>query len=1099
MAFFITLKHYKFMKKSKIFNRWDFHFLKKTFRIMRITIFILITTLFQTFANESYSQKTKLSLDFSGIKLTEVLDEIENQTEFFFLFNEKLVDTDRIVTISVKDQKIEEILKELFEGTDVVYTISDRKIILAPEFLSESQQQKSVTGKVTDTKGQSLPGVTVVVKGTTTGTITNADGGFVISNVSPEATLVFSFVGMKIKEITIGNRTVLDVEMEEETIGIDEVVAIGYGTMRKKDFTGSLQTVKLQDVQAAPNSTFLESLQGVVPGLNISMSNSRPGASPEILIRGERSLSASNEPLIILDGVPFVGPINEISPADIESISILKDISASAIYGARAANGVILITSKKGSIGKLRISYTGTAGIETVERMLDMNNGPEHMKKLESVAKYINWTYAKPEDLLFQDERPQFQQGKETDWLDLIFRTGFKQDHNFSVSGGNEKATYYTSIGMLDEQGILENSSYKRYTFRSNISYHLTEWMKYTNNLQLTHNNLGGYTPGISAAIKMSPYGKLKEANGKYALYPQYPEVYNVSPFANDGATRDDLNTSIFLKQNLVVTPKFLPGLSYDLGVGMTLVNYEFGSYFPSTTVSGLTPKGLAEIRNTKYSNIIVENLLTYKKSFGKNNLEITGLYSREKFRDKGSYINASGFINDIVDYHNVQGGTNLLPQSWMNDKAIESMMGRANYNFNDVYLLTVTYRKDGYSGFGENNKFASFPSMALGYIVSNAGYFNKDNSLVNYLKLRASYGSAGNMAISPYQTLDQYRNVKYIFGDVAAGTNGFTTSVVGNPDLGWETTSSLNLGIDFSILKSRISGSVDVYKSNSTDLLMNRQVPIMNGYQNIWYNVGETSGKGVEVVLNSVNIKKEDFKWTTNLTFYLQRDKIIELRGDGVDDLANNWFIGEPLKVHYGLNSLGIFDDEADVQKWNAASYGKPGLQIIEDFSKDGQISEADRKILGRVNPDWTAGLFNKISYKRFDFGIQLYMVKGWLKSNGLTGPGTYLSEKQTNYPDIDYWTLENPTGKFLNPGADKVMVWGGDMLMDASYLRIQNINLSYTFKNVIGINDPMVTFNVKNAYTFTNWIGFDPEAADTFGPFPSQRIYTLGLNINF
>ena len=1092
-------------KNEKIYRGWKTPGLKKLLIMMKLTVSLLLVSVMSLLAGNSYSQTKLLNLNMKSSSVKEVLQSIEAQSEFVFMYSEKLVDVNRKVSIDIRDKKIGEVLDELFVGTTVDYKVKDRFILLTtPEVTINdllTQQQKSVSGKITDSSGAPLPGVTVLVKGTTRGSVTDIDGKYILTDIPEQAVLVFSFVGMKSQEIEVKTQNLINVVMFIDAIGIDEVVAIGYGTMKKKDFTGSLQIVKLNEISAVPNSTFLESMQGMVPGLNVTMSNSRPGATPDILIRGERSLSASNNPLLILDGVPFVGSLNEISPSDIESISVLKDVSSSAIYGARAANGVILITSKKGSIGKVRLSYNGSFGIETVEHMIDMHNGTQHMKKLEDVAKYIGWTYSTPEDLLFQNEKPQYKAGQELDWLDLIFRTGFKQDHTISMSGGNEKTTYFTSLGLLDEKGILEHSSFKRYTLRSNITHIITDWLKYSNNLQLASNDMGGFTPSIGYAIKMSPYGKLKEDNGTYTLYPQYPEVYNPSPFADITAKKDETSTNIFIKQNLVVTPTFIPGLSYDLGMGLTLVNNDYGSYYQSTTVTGLTPKGVAQINNSKNKDLLIEHLLTYKKVFGRHNLDITGLYSREKFRDIGSYIYASGFVNDIVDYHYVQAAyQSQLPQSWLNEKAIESMMGRINYNFNSVYYLTLTFRRDGYSGFGENRKYANFPSAALGYIISNAGFFNKNSKLLNYLKLRVSYGNAGNMAINPYQTLNQYGSVKYIYGDVASGTPGFTISGVGNPDLGWETTTSLNLGLDFTILNARLSGAIDIYNSKSSDLLMNRQVPIMNGYQTIWYNIGKTSGKGIEISLNSVNIDKKEFKWTTNFSFYLQRDKIVQLRGDNVDDIANGWFIGKPLRVFYGLHSLGLFHDQAEVAKYNAADYGKPGLEIIEDFNKDGKISEADRHYLGRVNPSFTAGMLNNFHYKKFDLGLQLYMVTGWKKSNGLLSPGTYLSEKQTNYPDIDYWSLDNPNGKYLNPGADKVMAWGGDIsVQDCSYLRIQNVNLSYTFDNVVGVKNPKLTFNVKNAYTFTKWIGFDPEASNSFGPFPSQRIYTLGLNINF
>jgi TonB-linked SusC/RagA family outer membrane protein len=1056
-------------------------------------------------AGPSYGQNTKITLNMKDASIEQILNKIEDESGFYFLFNQKLIDVSRKVDINSEEKPIKDILGEIL-GKDVNVIVYERQIILTPRQLSfelsQPQQQNIVSGTITDAAtGSLMPGVNISVKGTTIGAISDANGKYSLTITDKNAILVISFIGYSTQEISIAGKTNIDVILKAETKQLEEVVVVGYGTQRKVDFTGSLQVVKLKDIQTVPTSTFLESLQGVVPGLNVQMSNSVPGASPDMLIRGDRSLSANNDPLIILDGFPYQGSINEISPNDIESISILKDISSSAIYGARAANGVILITTKKGSTGKIKVTYSGSFGVEEPEHLIKMMDGKGYMKKLEDVASYINWSYTKPEDLLFAAQIPSYESGAEINWLDLVFRTGLKSDQNISFSGGNEKTTYYTSLGALNELGIVKYSSFKRYNLRSNISHNFSKWLKYNSNIQLTSNNPGGFTPSLTEAIKMAPYAQLKQSNGTYALYPEYPEVYDTSPFADYGATKNELSENIFIKQNLVVSPTFVPGLSYDLSAGLTLLNYNYGSYYPSTTVDGLTSSGVANISNIANRDLIFEHLLTYKKSFGKNNLELTGLYSREQSRERGSAISASGFVNDIVEYNDVQAAQiSQQPSSYLTEKAIESLMGRLNYNYNNLYYLTLTYRRDGYSGFGVNKKYGAFPSIAFGYILTNQSFL-KDKPLLNYLKLRVSYGSAGNMAINPYQTLDQYQTVQYIYGDVSSFTNGFTTSVVGNSNLGWETTTSLNLGLDFTILKSKLSGTVDLFSSKSTDLLMNRQVPIMNGYQTIWDNIGETSGKGIEVSLNSINIESKDFKWTSNLNFYMQRDKIVKLRGDNTNDIANNWFIGEPLKVYYDLNNIGIFQSQAQVQQLNATAYGKPGLYIIEDVNKDGVISLDDRKIIGKVNPGWTMGLSNYIHYKKFDFSLQLYAVMDWIKPNSLVNPGAYLSEKQTNYPAINYWTPDNPTAPYLNPGADKVLVWGGADYMNSSYLRIQNISASYSLGSIkiLGIEDAKITFNVKNAYTFTKWLGFDPEASNTFAPYPDQRVYTLGININF
>ncbi|MBE0655585.1 MAG: TonB-dependent receptor, partial [Bacteroidales bacterium] len=979
-----------------------------------------------------------------------------------------------------------------------------------PSEISSETQQSFVNGTVTDESGLPLPGVAVFIKGSTRGTITIVEGKYSLSLDDPSTTvLVFSFVGYLSQEVLVGNQTIINVSLGIDIIGLEEVVAIGYGTQRRNDLTGAITSVNAEQIESTLSTNLLKTLQGTVPGLRITQNSFAPGSSQEIRIRGENSLSASNVPLIIVDGIPYEGNLNDINPSDIESVSILKDASSAAIYGARAANGVMLITTKMGKSGELAINYNGSTGVSSImNRSIKVLDGEGYIKMNQERIRYEEGVANKnPLDWMYANELPQYQAGTETDWMDLVLRNAIQQDHNISISGGTEKTTHYTSIGYLDQPGIIVNSGFKRATLRSNIRHDVKDWLTIGTSLQLSNTDYGspGATPNIMGALRMSPYGKLKEENGDYTIYPQYPETFYTSPFANDAATIDDLRKRAMINTFAEIKPAILPGLMYRINYGTDLERNNAGSYYPSNTSTGLGVDGLATVSNGARTQWTFENILQYTRNWRDHNLTILGLYSRESQKSEDFYSEGWGFLNDDNLYYYLESAETKNSSSYFSETKLISYLGRINYDYAKKYLITLTTRRDGYSGFGTNNKFGVFPSIALGWTITNEDFAQNWENL-DFLKLRISYGINGNMGVIPYQTLDRFAAANTLFGDNTTVINGLKLSAVGNPDLKWEGTINLNTGIDFAFLDNKISGALDVYQSNSNDLLMTRLVPSMNGYSSIWYNIGEVENKGVELRLNTRNIDKGNFQWVTSFSFSLNRDKIVELRGDGIDDIANNWYIGEPLRVNFGYEFDGLWQPD-ELAKFQAyAPEGTFELHLgrdrVKDSDGDGEITEEDRVILGSQLPSWIGSMSNELSYKNWSLFVFVNAVQGLGTPNGWYDPISFFDEKKLNFLDVPYWTPERTNTEYFAPA---LTFDGGYPAAsarpydDASFVRIQNVTLSYTVPatsiNKLGLNKLRIYISANNLATFTSYLGFDPESIGSL--YPSARTFTFGINL--
>ncbi|MGV8096728.1 MAG: TonB-dependent receptor [Mangrovibacterium sp.] len=1103
------------MKKDDLHQKgvWmDDALLKKIWRMMKLTGLLMLIS-FIAISAGTYSQNTHFSFKIENGTLHDLFLYMEKNSNLRFAYNKSDLDDTQRVSCKFENESVEQILNKVLDTDKLSISVKNEYVIITnkgnvtgkPFNNTINQPVRTISGKVTDSNGSPLPGVTVVIKGTTQGTITDVNGNYSFSNVPGDATLVFSFVGMETQEIPVSGKTAINVTMQEGTIGIEEVVAIGYGTQKKSDLTGSVVSVNAEKLRNTANTNLSLTLQGTIPGLDVTTSNFAPGSDQTLTIRGESSLSASNDPLIIMDGIPFEGSLNNINTLDIESVSVLKDASSCAIYGARAANGVILITTQKGEMGKTRISYNGSFGIQSIQNNVDMLNPDDY---IAFITEYNRWqgrtTNLDPLSLLKANEIPQYEAGITTDWMDLIFRTAFQQEHTISMSGANEKTSYYNSISYLNQEGLLEGDGFKRYSIRSNLQHNLNDWLKIGSNIQLTHNDYGGTSPSIGYAQVMSPYGKLKEDNGTYTLYPNYPETYFINPYANIDATNDDRRRTAIINLFSEIRPSWLPGLSYRLNLGVYMYDRKTGSYSPSTTYTGRQSGGIATISNSDDFRWTLENIVDYKQSFGNHYLSFTGLYSREGSRDESSWMQGKGFVNDDNLYHYMESAEQKDISSDMSETTLESLMGRLNYDFQKKYFLTLTVRRDGYSGFGANNKYGVFPSGALGWVINQENFFSNSPGLqfIDFLKLRLSYGINGNMAIDPYKTLDSFSTIYTIFGDNTETVNGLKNSVIGNPDLKWEGTESYNAGLDFTLFGNRISGTVDLYKSNSRNLLMSRQVPVMNGYTSVWDNVGKTENKGIELTLNTLNIKRGNFSWSSSFNFSLNRDKIVALKENNIQDLANKWFVGKPLRVYYDYKMIGVWQLDDDIaNSWQPTA--KAGSAKLEDINPDGKITSDDRTIIDSKLPNWRAGLTNELKYKNWMLTIFINTVQGIHQPNDLLNPWHYYIEKNTNYVNIPYWTPDRPSNQYVSPGYDGLYnTLQHQIYQDASFIRIKDVTLSYDcpkqFINKWGINNLKLYLKGNNLYTFTKWIGYDPETtSSSIGAYPSARLISVGVNI--
>ena len=1040
---------------------------------MKLTFFFSLLIVMQSFAVQSFSQETNMKLNSRNTSIRNVLGQIEDQSGYYFLYNNDLINVSKKVTINIRNSDIKKVLDQLFEGQSIDYVIKDRQIVLTPsETVNKAimLQNRTIKGKITDKTGSPLPGATIVIKGTTNGTITGFDGSYSISNIKNNAILVFSFIGMETQEIPVEENTKINVELQESSIDIGEVVAVGYGSMKKSDITGSVVSISKETLESRPAINIEQILQGTMAGLNVTVdASSAEGSSNTMLVRGENSISASNDPLIIMDGIPYSGSFSEINSNDIESIEVLKDASSTAIYGSRGANGVILITSKKGKAGTMTVNYTGSYSIDEVINVPDLMDGKTFYET--KIGRGLTTD-------AIEDEG--YESGRTTDWVKLATRTGHKNRHNISFMGGNELTKYYLSFINNNSEGIALGDKFKSYIFRINFSHKLLPWITFNTNTQYGLYDRGGVKASFGDSFTMNPLGIPFNEDGSYRMQTWNDGLYSYNPLLSLLYKNSNKTRRIITNNNLKFDFPFLKGLSYNLNTGYDYRNTLAQTYKGTDTELGLKYNGISDSNNSYSEDWIIENIISYKKTFKKHSLFITGLYSAQSEWDEDHDIHAEGFPNDVMTYYQASSANLIEPDDSYKKVTHLSQMLRVNYAYDTRYMLTVTARRDGYSAFGKDDKFGIFPSVALGWNLANESFMTNADK-IDVLKLRLSYGLSGNEAVSAYSTLPTLSSENYVDGD--DGTlYGFYPNKIGDPSLGWESSASFNTGLDFALFGNRIRGLIDTYWSTTKDLLLKKSISNVNGTGTITQNIGETSNTGIEFQISSVNINKGDFKWTTdfNISHYNTKIKNVGLAdGDGnyIDDVDSKWFIGEPVDVNYDYVFDGIYQEDTE---------GTPQGDVLagevkyKDLNDDGDIDTDDKQVIGRKIPDFTAGLTNTLKYKNWTFSFLLTSVVGISKENELLKTNDY--DLRHNRYNVSFWTAENHSNLYPRNGAtSSVNKLQMNFYRNADFVRLQNISLGYKLPGSLiqrlKLKRVEVFANIKNLYTWTDWVGLDPE----------------------
>ncbi|MDR2042063.1 MAG: TonB-dependent receptor [Tannerella sp.] len=1003
-------------------------------------------------------------------------------------------------------------------------------------------QQGGITGYVYDETGEPVAGANVIVKGAArTGTVTDVDGRFTLQ-VAPGTELEISFVGFRTLTVNAADR--MRITLTEDTRALDEVIVIGYGTAKRKDFTGAVSSVRLENspVALVPNLNALEALKGAVAGLDIGATNSA-GGQPSMQLRGQKSISGSNDPLIVVDGVIYMGSLNDINPNDIASYDILKDATSAAAYGSRSANGVIIITTRKGRTGKPVVTFNASGSMEAWQNRPELMKGEQWIESVMARNNNTDLSWLKPQ------ETERMNAGKETDWFDLITRTGYIQDYQVAVSGAGEKMNYYLSTSYAQNQGVVVGDDYDRVSVLAKVSADITGWLQIGLDGAYSRSDYSGVGADLEAAYVMSPYGVVyrDEANKLLERYP-YTQSGN-NPLwrtLEENRTNVDLRNNFRLNAFAVVKVPWIRGLSYRFNYAGNMSKNQSGDFvyekyyvregeyndasrYSPAEYQNLLSRANGAINNNSTESWLTDHILTYADTFGKHSLEATLVATRDYQKYNIEYIMGSDFSENGNTSLGLRGlhkakvqKVDLYVNSDANGKQIGGnvrtnigYLARLNYGFADRYYITGSYRRDGASVFGADRKWGDFAAAGLAWKVTEEA-FMKPAEFLNSLKLKLSYGRNGNQGLGPYGTLSTINNgstggIRYEFGDSNI-LYGITAGALGNASLGWETTSSWNAGFESAWLASRIFFDADFYVSRTTDQIFDRNIPVMTGFEQMKSSMGEIGNTGVELTLRTVNIENRDLTWTTGLTFWLNRNKLIHLYGDDIDgdgreddDVGNSRFIGKSLGAIYGWVQDGIVqEDDTEYIQANGVVAGVPKYK---DLDGNGTIGSEDREILGYDRPNFKLNMSNTVSYRNWDLYAMLTGTFGgggyYLKNNAnaymTSGSGLFNS----NSVYIPWWTPENRSNVYTSA------TFAGDGrfqgLQCRSFVRLQDVTLSYTFREpwvrALNIQNLKVFLSGKNLFTVTRWEGGDPEVGNGVraGDYPVMTTFTLGANISF
>lgn len=1064
-------------------------------RIMRLTILLVLGCILTVSAN-SYAQKTRLDINMSNTSIRDLIGYIEEKSEFVFLYRNEDFNVNKKVAVNLRNASINQILDEALRGENVVYDVYERQVVIrkASDAVN-SQQKKEISGTVRDVSGAPIPGVSIVVKGTSQGALSDMEGKFKFTIPGDAKLLVFSFVGMKSQEVPLNGQSQITVVMQEETVGIEEVVAIGYGAQSKKNVTGSISTVSSADMNKGVYSTPAQMLQGKVPGLTITRSGD-PTGSPSMTLRGPSTLrtGAAMEPFYVIDGVPGAS-IDAVAPDDIVSMDVLRDASSTAIYGARAANGVIMVSTRRAKSGQSYVNYSGYTAVEKVSNTIEMLSGAELRNYLKTVGK-----------VPFDDN------GADIDWQKEVMRTGISQNHNVSFGGGTDKTVFSASVNYLDNQGIIKTSSLDRWTARVNLEQKAFD-DKVTIGLNLTNATTNKHVVNsavFSNMLKYLPTVGIYKADGSFFENTQQSGYWNPVALLNNEI---DDRKIINLLANVTLKVNLFPWLTYNANVSLQNDEIQQNQYSKKASTVHLGANGYA-IRN-EYTNrkTLAENYFTFDKTVGMHKVKVLAGYSyqEDKLNDGFQAAN-SNFISDDLLYNNLSFGSSpdkvntndRFGTATIQTLRIASFYSRLNYQFDNKYLLQATIRRDGSSAFGTNNRWGTFPSASLGWKINNES-FMQNVRVISDLKLRVGYGVSGNsLGFDPMISRLKYgiTGTTYING-VELKAVGVTQNE--NPDLKWESTAMTNLGVDFGLWNDRVTGTVEFYDKKTSDLIWYYPVSTTKYlYPNLWANVGKISNKGVEFSLNVTAVKTDKFKWTTSFNISRNVNKVVSLSNDQFPtftrietaQIGGAGQSGNPTQVIREGAPIGTF------YLRQYAGRNSDGITLF--YKANGETSKVvtveDFKECGNAQPKFMYGWNNNLTYKNFDLSFFFRGVYGNKILNAtLAGLNNVNNASNNNIPKFSLGEPATDVNSFYNSSR---------YLESGSYLRLDNATLGYTLKlTKLKVKTARLYITTNNLFVITKYKGIDPEITlggiepgiDNNNFYPKTRSFMLGVNLNF
>jgi TonB-linked SusC/RagA family outer membrane protein len=1106
---------------------------RKIVLAMKLTCILTCVLCLQLSANNVHSQ-TRVTLRLQQATLSNVFLEIEKKTEYRFLFNDNLLQDEARVSLNVKNEPVRDVLNNLLVNTRLDYKVVNDSLIV---IVSKGREIRGVpiSGKVLNAKKQPLAGATVQEKGTRNGVNTNEQGEFTLTVENTNVVLVVSSVGYTTLEYALNGNANAAITLNEDFSKLNDVVVVGYGTARRKDVTGAVASVKVEGSALAlmPNMNALEALRGNVSGLNVGPVNSA-GGQPSVLIRGQRSISGSNDPLILLDGVIYLGSISDINPNDIASFDILKDAVSAATYGSRSANGIIAITTKRGKSGKPVVNVKSEVAFQNWQNKPEMMKGAEWIEVVNARNKYAPGTtsWMKPGEIA------NLQAGKETDWLDLVTQTGVVQDYQVAVSGAAQSVNYYLSGSFQDNKAIVVGDKFKRISAMGKINTKITSWFEVGVDAAWTKRDYSGNAANVGSAQIMSPYGVVyRDSLGNLEKFPYTQSLASPLWGVSDGSVDNrDVYTTFRLNTYAIVTIPWVKGLSYRMNLLNNQERREAGTFtyetnyikegagiagrYDPASVQSLLTNANGNLLTNVTKTYVLDNILTYDRTFGEHRVTATGVATRdhlkfEEINSTGSNFGANG--NTALGIYGLSKATVQKVNLNNSERANIGYLARVNYAFKEKYFLTGSWRRDGASVFGEDKRWANFSAVGAAWRISSESFLQNFKPLSN-LKLKFSWGQNGNQGLSPYATLSQVQNsaagnARYEFSNTQ-GTiyYGLVQTSLGNASLGWEKTAATNFGFESGWLNNRLFVDLDIYLTKTTDQIFLRTIPIMTGFKEQLSSLGQLDNTGIELTVRSVNMQKKDFSWNSDLTFWKNNNKLKHLykedkNNDGKedDDIANSYFIGKSIGAIYGYVQDGIVQtkDLDYIAKTGAA----PGAPKYVDLTGEGNIDANDRTIIGYTKENFRLNLSNTVRYKNFDFYLMVSGIFGgndtYLRSNTAAYMTSGTGRFNDNGISKPFWTPDNASNVY--PSA----YFSGDSrfqgLQSRAFVRIQDLSVSYSFngawlkKNQIGSLRVFATG--RNLATFTKWEGGDPETGTTVtaNTFPVATTYSIGANLSF